>query len=122
MKKYLIISFTVSALLFCLFYFGNEPFLEGFLHSEFPALVFFFFLQSLAVGWLLSLGEKSKWETPIYALGAIAFRFLTGLFFLVMLFVMEIPEMKTLMLQFIVLYLGYLIFELYAVLPNLRRN
>lgn len=122
MRRYLMFA-TVSSLgLILLYYFLNDLLLGGTLHVKFPALVFFFFLQSLMIGWLLYQGEKVNWETPMYALAAITFRFLTALFFLVILFVMKIEDLRSLMIQFIMLYLGYLIFELIAVLPNLRRN
>lgn len=122
MKKYLIGSAVISAGLLVLFYFGGVLGQESFLHPKFPALVFFFFLQSIAVSWLFYLGEKAKWESPVYAMAAMTFRFLTGLVFLFILFVMKIENLKPLMVQFVGLYLAYLIFELFAVLPNLRRN
>ncbi|MFT4834369.1 MAG: hypothetical protein ACI83W_000238 [Marinoscillum sp.] len=122
MRKYLMFATLTSVCLILLYYFLNDFLFRGALHVKFPALVFFFFLQSLMIGWLLYQGEKVNWETPIYVLAAITFRFLTALFFLVILFVMKIEDLRSLMIQFIVLYLGYLIFELIAVLPNLRRN
>ncbi len=122
MKKYLFGSTAVSVGLILIYYFANSQFLDSILHVKFPALIFFFFLQSIAVSWLFYMGEKSKWETPLYAMAAMTFRFLTGLAFLAILFVMKIENMKPLMIQFVGLYLVYLIFELFTVLPNLRRN
>jgi hypothetical protein len=122
MKRYLIGSASISAGFFILYYLGRDVTTESVLHPKFPTLIFFFFLQSIAVSWLFYLGEKAKWESPVYAMVAMTFRFLTGLFFLVILFVMKIENVKPLMLQFVGLYLVYLIFELFAVLPNLRRN
>lgn len=122
MRKYLIGSAVVSLVFVLIFYFANEQFLNSYLHTKFPALIFFFFLQSIAVSWLFYLGEKAKWDSTLYAMAAMSFRFLTGLAFLVILFVMKIENMKPLMVQFVGLYLVYLIFELFTVLPNLRRN
>lgn len=104
------------------YYSANDLFFKGALHDQFPGLIAFFFLQSLIVAWLFGLGEKDGWKTPIYALGAVTFRFLTALFFLLILFTMKLEGIRALMIQFITLYLGYLVFELFAVLPNLRRN
>lgn len=122
MKKYLIMSTVLSGLLMVVYGMGKEGWVPLALHAQFPTLVFFFFLQSLFVSWLLYQGEKTHWKSPVYALGAITFRFLTALFFLLLLFSMKPDNMRPLMIQFVVLYLAYLIFELFAVLPNLRRN
>jgi len=121
-KKYLIISTGISLTFLLIYYFLNDFLFQSYLHQQFPALILFFYLQSLAVWWMLRLGEKSNWESPIYVLGGITFRFLTGLFFLAILFIMKMENIRPLMIQFIVLYLVYLIFELFAALPNLRRN
>ncbi|MEQ9305597.1 MAG: hypothetical protein RJQ14_16920 [Marinoscillum sp.] len=122
MKKYMILTSGLSALMLIAFYVLNDAYLAGWLHPRFPALVLFFFLQSLMIIWLFHQGEKEGWKTPIYSLAAITFRFLTGLFLLLILIVMKLPEIRNLVIQFIALYLGYLVFELFAVLPNLRRN
>lgn len=122
MKKYLFAPTVLTVLGVLLFYLGNEALTGSRLHEKFPALLAFFFLQSLVVAWLFDQGEKDNWKSPIYALGAVTFRFLTALFFLLILFVLEPDHIKALMIQFAGLYLVYLIFELFAVLPNLRRN
>ncbi|REE00504.1 hypothetical protein [Marinoscillum furvescens] len=122
MKKYLILSALLTVCCLALYYLANDLWLEGFLHAKFPTIVGFFFIQSLIVSWVFAQAEKDNWQTPIYALGAITFRLLTGFFFLAVLFVMKLDDMKALMIQFVGLYLTYLVFELFAVLPNLRRN
>lgn len=122
MKKYLLISTGLSLFFLLVYYLGNSVIFSGYLHSHFPGVIIFFFLQSLIVAWLLNEGQKSNWESPIYALGTVSFRLLTGLFFLLILFTMEIQNIKELMVQFIALYLVYLMFELFTVLSNLRRN
>lgn len=118
MKKYLITTILVSIFFLAAYYLH----IGAWFHDYFPVLIAFFFFQSLVVSWIFYLGEKNDWKTPIYALGAITFRLMTGLFFLAILFMIKPAEIKALMIQFIVLYLVYLIFELFAVLPNLRRN
>lgn len=122
MKKYLIISTSISLGFLLLFFGANDALFASKLHAKFPAMIFFFFLQSLVVSWLLYEGKKNNWESPIYALGTVTFRLLTGLFFLGILMYMKIDGIKALMVQFMGVYLVYLIFELFTVLSNLRRN
>lgn len=122
MRFYLSGACTIAALLFLGFYFLDSNLIEFKFHRAFPSLVLFFFLQSLVVAWLIHLAEKSKWESPLYALVMITFRFLTSLFFIAVLFVLKLDDMKPLMAQFLGVYLIYLAFEIYTVLSNLRRN
>ncbi|MEQ9299248.1 MAG: hypothetical protein RIF33_11815 [Cyclobacteriaceae bacterium] len=122
MKQYLFGSISIALALLGAYYLANDQVFNSILHDQFPALILFFFLQSLVVAWLIDLAEKTNWESPIYALGTITFRFLTSLFFIAVLFVSKLADMKTLMAQFLVVYLVYLVFELYTVLSNLRRN
>lgn len=82
----------------------------------------FFFLQSLVVAWMFYLAEKENWQNPLYTLGTVVFRLLSGMFFILVLYAMKPTDLKPLLLQFVIVYLAYLIFELFAVLPNLRRN
>ena len=122
MIKYLINPTLITVLLAAGYFIGAGKWIPGGLHPLFPWLILFFYLQSFAVAWLFSEAEKTRWQSPLYALGAITFRLLTAMFFLVILFVSKPEQIKSLMIQFITLYLAYLIFELFALLPNLRRN
>lgn len=122
MKKYLINPTLITILFISAYYLGAGEVVPGGLHQLFPGLILFFYVQSFAVAWLFFEAEKADWKTPIYALGAITFRLLTAMFFLVILFVAKPDGLKLLLIQFISLYLVYLIFELFALLPNLRRN
>ncbi|MFT6866499.1 MAG: hypothetical protein ACJA08_001330 [Cyclobacteriaceae bacterium] len=122
MKKYLFITSGISVFLILLFYFGNSGLLDNYLHRQFPVLIIFFFLQSLIISWLLNAGQKSNWDSPGYALGTVTFRLLTGMMFLIILYVLKVEDIRQLLIQFTCLYLVYLIFELFAVLSNLRRN
>ncbi len=122
MRFYLFGVIGIACVLFASYYFESTMLASDTLHSTFPGLVLFFFLQSLVVAWIIYLAEKSGWESPLYALGLITFRFLTSLFFIAVLFVMKFDDMKPLMAQFLSVYLIYLAFEIYTVLSNLRRN
>lgn len=72
--------------------------------------------------WVGSFAEKDKWQSTTPLMAGVAIRFLLTLLGATVLIVSKADEMKSLLLQYAILYLGYLIFELFAVLPNLRRN
>lgn len=92
------------------------------LHSKFLVLIIFFFIQSIPIAWLLRQGEKDPSNFVMYALGSIGLRMITGLFLLVFFYVLKVEDIVSLSIQFLVVYLVYLVFELTVVLANLRRN
>ena len=122
MKRNILFSLTISGVCLFTYYFLNDEFFNGGLHRFFPTLTIYFFLQSILIFWLVDLAAKEEWKNPIYLLGAITLRFILGLFGILILYTLDQEHLKPLLLQFVCLYLGYLIFELFAVLPNLRRN
>ncbi|XOV92732.1 MAG: hypothetical protein ACFHWX_21320 [Bacteroidota bacterium] len=122
MKKYLIPSLLISTLLLVAFYFLNSSLFNGYLHPKFGLLVIIFFLQSIPVAWLMEAGQKDATQFPIYVIGAVGFRMITSLMILTIFYVLKTPEITDLMVQFSILYLVYLVFELIVVLANLRRN
>ncbi len=95
---------------------------KGLLHDQFDVMVIVFFLQSLPVAWLMYTGQKDPTQFPVLALGAIGFRMMTSLMVLTVFYVLKIPELVALFVQFSILYFVYLVFELIVVLANLRRN
>lgn len=122
MKRYLIGSSILSAIVLLVYYCLNQNVLNGWLHAYIPGITVFFFFQSLVVSWMFQLAEKDNWENPIFTLGSVVFRLLTGMFFVLVLYSLKPENLKPLLLQFVIIYLVYLVFELFAVLPNLRRN
>ena len=122
MKSYFAGVISITLILLLPFFLVDTSLFGFNFHQSFPALVVFFFLQSLVVAWLIHLAEKSNWESPLYALGMITFRFLTSLFFIAVLFILKLEDLKLLMAQFLGVYLIYLAFEIITVLSNLRRN
>lgn len=122
MKRYLFLTAAISAVLIAVYYGLNEPFFNGYLHEKFPALIGFFFVQSFPIGWILSQGQKDPQSFPMYAIGSIGFRMITGLFLLLFFYFMKVEEIIPLSIQFTGVYLIYLVFELIVVLSNLRRN
>lgn len=122
MRKYLVPSILITAVLLMTFYFLNESMFKGYLHDQFDVLVFIFFLQSIPVAWLMHTGQKEPSQFPIFFIGAIGFRMITSLMILAVFYILKIPELFALFVQFSILYLVYLVFELIVVLANLRRN
>lgn len=122
MKKYLVLSLVISGVLLLIYYLLNDPFLGGYLHDLFPVLILFFFVQSFVIAWMLSRGEKNKEKFPLLALGSVTFRFVSGVIFLGIFFVLDVVDPVPLSAQFLGVYLLYLIFEIFVVLANLRRN
>ncbi len=72
--------------------------------------------------WLGDLARKDNWQSATPIMTGLAIRFLLTLLGATVLIVSKPAEIKSLLLQYILLYFGFLIFELFAVLPNLRRN
>jgi hypothetical protein len=71
---------------------------------------------------MLRSAEKDKENFPLYALGSIVFRFVSGILLLVLFWIAGINGLTSLLIQFMGVYLVYLVFELIVVLANLRRN
>lgn len=122
MKRYLYLTALISVLLLATYFGLNESVLDGYLHSKFPVLVGFFFVQSFPIGWILDQGRKDPQSFPMYAIGSIGFRMITGLFLLLFFYFIKTEDIVSLSIQFTGVYLLYLVFELTVVLSNLRRN
>ena len=120
MKKYLFTSLGISLVLLVVYFLNGLGLID--LHGHFPYMVLFFFLQSLLISWLLSLAEKDRPRLPLYAIGAVSLRFLTAIFYLLILILLKVEDLRPLIIQFMVVYLLYMVFELSIVLANLRPN
>jgi hypothetical protein len=121
-KKYLLYVTVFSTIWIVAYWVLDQSILAGKLHNGFPLLVFFFYLQSLPLVWILKLVEKNDTSSPILIMASIGFRLITGLFLLLILYALKVPDLNSLAIQFAGLYLVYLMFELTLVLANLRRN
>ena len=120
MKKYLITSAGITAILLILD--SLDSMLPWQFHEYFAWLVGFFFLQSLGVSWMLSTAEKDVQKLPILAIGAMVLRFVSALLFLLIFFIIGLENPNALVIQFLLVYLLHMLFELMLVLANLRRN
>lgn len=122
MKKYIIGSLFISGFLLIIYGFQGEISLNLFLGIHFLSMIIFFFGQSIVVGLILRNPEKDPSSFPILVIGAIGFRMLTGLALLLIFYALEVENLKAISIQFLAIYLIYLVFEMTVVLANLRRN
>ncbi|MFY0687705.1 MAG: hypothetical protein JXQ90_11100 [Cyclobacteriaceae bacterium] len=120
MKKYLIASVGVSAVFTLLWIFDNH--LPWQFHQYFIWFVVFFLFQSILISWLLYMGEKDKKQFPIFVLGSVVLRFVSAALFLLIFFIAGLEDPRSLVIQFMALYLTHMVFELSVVLSNLRPN
>ncbi len=120
MKKYLLGSLAYSILHLAAYWIASLADWEW--HPYFPLLILFFFLQSVILSWILSLARFDKQRFPIYALASVSIRFVTGVLLLIVFLVFEVPDLQSLTLLFVAVYLSFMIFELTILLANLRRN
>ena len=82
----------------------------------------FFTIQSVVVAGILWLAEKKRDQYGMIALGVVVLRLITAIIFLIVMYVIGTDNVMQFAVQFMLLYLSYLVFELTVVLANLRRN
>ena len=82
----------------------------------------FFTIQSVVVAGILWLAEKKRDQYGMIALGVVVLRLITAIIFLIVMYVLGTDNVMQFAIQFMLLYLSYLVFELTVVLANLRRN
>lgn len=85
-------------------------------------MLLFFSLQSVVVAVILWLAEKKQDQYGIIGLGIVVLRLITSIIYLIVMYVKGTDNAMQFAVQFMVLYLSYLVFELTVVLANLRRN
>lgn len=119
MRTYLLWSIVLSGCLYLVNYlFGSSL---G-LHPLFPLMIFFFLGQSVPIGWMMDIALRNQSQSTIIFVGSMGFRMITGLGLLLVFYFFEVSDLTPLSIQFIIVYLFYLVFELSVVLTNLRRN
>ncbi|MEQ9468820.1 MAG: hypothetical protein RLN88_15530 [Ekhidna sp.] len=115
MKKWIILIAITSILLVINFAFSQE--LK--LHQTFQTMVFFFTAQAFVL-FRIDYWTSREWSAQI-ALVKIVIRLLSSLIFILVLIYTQTDHF-TLVIQFIILYLIFMIFEIVMALTNLRRN
>ena len=115
MKKWIILIAITSLLLVIHFVFREELNL----HPAFQTMVFFFAAQAFVL-FRIDHWTPKEWSAQI-ALVKIVIRLLTSLVFILVLIYSQTDHFN-LVIQFITLYLVFMIFEIVMALTNLRRN
>jgi hypothetical protein len=90
------------------------------LHPDFMLMIGFFAIQTFVLFRLDQLAPKDY--VVHVGLVKIGFRFLSALGFTLMLYYRNPTTLNTVLIQFVLLYLTFLIFEISTSLANLRRN
>lgn len=116
MKKQIPTLIVISALLLLIEAFFGE---ELGLHPSFRTLVIFFTVQTFVL-WRIEFLTPEEWKVHV-SLVKVAVRLLSSLVFIAILLYTQ-EERISLTIQFILLYLSYMIFEIVFALTNLRRN
>ena len=115
MKKWLILGAITIVLLAI----SELSFFQTILHPSYLVTVIFFSVQALVLFRIDSL-IREEWKVHA-SLVKIIIRFLSSaVFILVMIYQYEEPF--DLVVQFIIIYLIYMVFEIGVALTNLRRN
>lgn len=115
MKKWFLLTIITTILLLS----SEVPSIHTHLHPSFIIMVIFFTIQAFVLFRLDNLIPEA-WRVH-GSLAKIIIRFLSSaVFILVMIYQYEEPF--SLVVQFIILYLIYMIFEIGVALTNLRRN
>ena len=115
MKKVLILVTLTVLLILADIAFGTELRL----HATFKTMVLFFSIQTFAL-WRMESLVPQEWQVYV-SLVKITVRFLSSLVLIAVLLYSH-DERVLLTIQFIGLYLTYMIFEIVFALTNLRRN
>ena len=91
--------------------------------DNFWLILIFFFLQTIVIHVLFTLG-KSELDLgiPLLVMAITGFRLLTALMAVVIFILLGVSDVTSFVITFFVLYLFYFVFEIISVLSNLRSN
>lgn len=89
-------------------------------HSVWEILSFFTLLTWLTGAFVQYLMKLSEENSPNILLGATAVRFLASLGFIIIYLLLGVESVIPFVVNFFVIYLFYLIFDIYGLIANLR--
>lgn len=115
MKKWITLALITGILLTVGYYLKSDLNL----HEAYYIMVTFFAVQALVL-FRIDLWAPSEWKVQI-SLVKIVIRLLSSLVFIMVLIYTQ-DDLRMLVIQFIILYLIFMIFEIVEALTNLRRN
>lgn len=112
-----------TALLIIVFFVAERYFAVPWLHPDWKILLIFFFSVSFLTHRLVETGLQGDRErfVPLY-LAATVVRLILGLAFIGFFLFNQIDQRRVFVLDFLVLYIFYTGFEIWALTRNLRRN
>jgi len=118
MLRLTLFSFVLFVLAFGLQYLKLE-----WVHPYLIWMVVFYWLQFVLMGLLSGFLKKSvEVEEVFILLGGVTARLLVAMMVMVIVAIVRIDQTKLFIINFVVLYLHYLVFEIKGVLSNLRSN
>lgn len=116
--KLLIFTGVVCSLVFL---FQKQGF--GFVHSYAWYIIAFFFIQSLLTTLVAGKGLKKRQDKfPIYYFASMILRFVLTVIVAFVFIALQTAELNEFIVNFFILYLLFLIFEIYSLLANLRAH
>ncbi|MEQ6168064.1 MULTISPECIES: hypothetical protein [unclassified Ekhidna] len=115
MKKWITLALITVSLLVAGYYFESDLNL----HESYFIMVAFFAIQALVL-FRIEMWAPDEWKVQI-SLVKIVIRLLSSLVF-IMILIYTHDDLRNLVIQFIILYLIFMIFEIVEALTNLRRN
>ncbi|MCV9388675.1 hypothetical protein [Reichenbachiella ulvae] len=95
----------------------------GILHGYLHWIIVFFWVVSLGIHVLSEVAQRTlDMDKTLVLLGAVTARLLIAIFAMVTVALIGIADRSLFIINFAVLYLCYLVFEISSVLSNLRSN
>lgn len=112
-----------TTLLAIAFFVVERYYVSPWLHADWKILLVFFMSVSILTSRLISAGLQGDRErlVPMYLAATVA-RMVLGLAFIGFFLFHNIEERRTFVFDFLVLYICYTSFEIWAVTRNLRHN
>ena len=113
-----LVLFTI--ILLVLAYVAREVFLLDIIHTAAELIILFLFLQGLLTFFLTKLGFRDKGRFSLYYMAATAFRFLLSVIVIFFALYVEINQAVVFIINFMIAYLLFVVFEIYTLITNLR--
>lgn len=112
---------ALTLILAGIIYAMQNYFLPNWIHSSVWKILSFFALLTWLTGTFVHyLIKLSKENSPNILLGATALRFLASLGFIVIYLFLNVENIILFVANFFIIYLFYLIFDIYGLIANLR--
>ena len=116
-------TFVFTIILAIVFFVAERYSVSSWLHPNWKILLVFFLSVSFLTHRLVETGLQANQERliPLY-MGAIVARLILGLAFVGFFLFQHIEQRRAFVLDFLVLYICYTVFEIWTLTRNLRRD